>query len=190
MRWGRTQTRTFRKSVIRQQQRASLKRAAINLSKQQQTRAEDTAVTWPRSQLAQHGTTSHQTPLQPTEEPFNVPLNVALDIEVQKQSQHFQPNGQLHCKTAYYQLPITEHDDTDNSIRSAALLGRQRLAQTQHGRTRRRSFHRQAEASALNPDKPQMDQSNGKSITGSGGYQTPQKRHRTERKDCPLESNR
>ena len=130
MRWGRTQTRTFRKSVIRQQQRASLERAAINLSEQQQTRAEDTAVTWPRSQLAQHGTTSPQIPLQPTEEPFNVPLNVALDIAVQKQSQHFQPNGQLHCKTAYYQLPITEHDDTDNSIRSAALLGRQRLADT------------------------------------------------------------
>jgi len=192
MRWGRTQTRTAPKPVSRRQQRASFGTAAIDLPRQQQTRAEDTAETWPRSQLAQHGTTSPQTPLQPTQEPFNLPLNVALDIAVENQPQHSQPNGQLHCKTVHYQLPTSEHDDTDNSMCSDALLGRQRLAQTQHGRTSRRSFHRQAKVSALEPNKAylQMDESNGKNITYSGGYQTPQKRQRIRIEDSPVQINR
>ncbi|DBA96431.1 TPA: hypothetical protein ACH3X1_015323 [Trebouxia sp. C0004] len=99
-----------------------------SLPRQQQTRAEDTAVAWPRSQLAQH----------------------------------------------------------------AALLGRQRLAQTQRGRTRKRSFHRQAKASGMDPNKayPQMDQSNGKNMTCLGGCQTPQKRQRIGPQDSPVESNR
>jgi hypothetical protein len=175
MRWGRTQTRTVPKSVSRQQQRANLGTAAIDSPRQQQTRVEDRALIWPKSQLAQHVTTSLQNPLQSAQGHWPS-----------------QPHGQLHCKIAQYQLSTSEHDDTDDGICSAALLGRQRLAQTQHRRARRRSFHRQAKASALDPNKayPHMDQSNGKNISRSGGYQTPQKRQRTEPKDSPIESDR
>jgi hypothetical protein len=194
MRWGRTQTRTFPKIVSRQQQKASLGTAAIDMDRQQQTRAEDTADTWQRSQLAQRVTTSPQNPLQPTQEPFNVPLKLPLNIAVEDQPWPSPPHGQLHCKVAFYQVALSEHDDSDNSIRSAALLERQRLAQTQtqHGRTGRRSFHRQTKASALDPNKvyPQMDQANGRNMTHPGGYQTPQKRQRIETEDSPVESNR
>jgi len=117
-----------------------------------------------------------------------VPLKLPLNIAVEDQPWPSPPHGQLHCKVAFYQVALSEHDDSDNSICSAALLERQRLAQTQHGRTRRRSFHRQAKASALDPNKvyPQMDQSNGRNMT----HQTPQKRQRIETEDSPVESNR